>query len=42
MAAAAAIVIGDEVLSGKVRDANGPYLIEKLRSVGLPCGASSP
>lgn len=33
---AAAIVIGDEVLSGKVRDLNGPYLTDKLRSIGLP------
>jgi len=33
---AAAIVIGDEVLSGKVRDQNGPYLIDKLRSIGVP------
>lgn len=33
---AAAIVIGDEILSGKVQDTNGPYLIQKLREVGLP------
>ncbi len=33
---AAAIVIGDEILSGKIRDANGPYLIDKLRGVGMP------
>lgn len=35
---AAAIVIGDEILSGKIRDANGPYLIDKLRSVGTRLG----
>lgn len=35
---AAAIVIGDEILTGKIRDENGPYLIERLRSVGKPLG----
>jgi molybdenum cofactor synthesis domain-containing protein len=35
---AAAIVIGDEVLSGKVRDANGPYLIDRLRAAGIRLG----
>lgn len=35
---AAAIVIGDEILSGKIRDSNGPFLIETLRSLGLPLG----
>lgn len=35
---AAAIVIGDEVLSGKVRDANGPYLIDRLRAGGIRLG----
>lgn len=33
---AAAIVIGDEILSGKIQDTNGPYLVQKLRAVGLP------
>ncbi len=33
---AACVVIGDEVLSGKVKDQNGPYLIEKLRGAGVP------
>lgn len=33
---AAAIVIGDEILSGKIRDSNGPYLTDKLRGVGMP------
>jgi len=36
MRCAAAIVIGDEVLSGKVRDENGPYLVAKLREAGVP------
>jgi molybdenum cofactor synthesis domain-containing protein len=35
---AAAIVIGDEILTGKIRDTNGPYLVDKLRSVGLRLG----
>ncbi|AKU90502.1 competence/damage-inducible protein A [Vulgatibacter incomptus] len=33
---AAAIVIGDEILSGKIRDSNGPLLVDVLRSVGAP------
>lgn len=33
---AAVIVIGDEILSGKIRDANGPYLVDKLRGAGVP------
>lgn len=32
---AAAIVIGDEVLSGKVRDENGPYLVDRFRAAGI-------
>ncbi len=35
---AAAIVIGDEVLSGKVRDENGPYLIDRFRAAGIGVG----
>lgn len=35
---AAAVVIGDEVLSGKVRDENGPYLIAALRGAGISLG----
>lgn len=35
---AAAIVIGDEVLSGKVRDQNGPYLVARFRSAGIGVG----
>jgi molybdenum cofactor synthesis domain-containing protein len=32
---AAAIIIGNEVLSAKVEDANGPYLVARLREHGL-------
>ncbi len=32
---AAVIVIGNEVLSGKVKDANTPYFIERLRGLGI-------
>lgn len=32
---AAVVIIGNEVLSGKVADANGPYLIRRLREVGV-------
>lgn len=35
MPRAAALVIGNEILSGKVRDTNGPYLIERLRALGV-------
>jgi len=38
MGRAAIIVIGDEILTGKIRDANGPYLVDKLREVGMPLG----
>jgi molybdenum cofactor synthesis domain-containing protein len=34
MPTAAVIVIGNEILSGKFRDENGPYLIERLRVLG--------
>ncbi len=33
---AAAVIIGNEVLTAKVVDANGPYLIQRLREVGIP------
>lgn len=33
---AAAVVIGDEILSGKIRDSNGPFLIDTFRNLGLP------
>ena len=36
---AAAIVIGNEVLSAKVEDANGPYLVARLREHGIPLRA---
>jgi len=32
---AAALIIGDEILSGKVRDTNGPVLIDLLRGLGV-------
>ncbi len=35
---AAALIIGDEILTGKIRDANGPFLIDTLRGLGLPLG----
>ena len=28
------VIIGDEILSGKFADENGPYLIERLRELG--------
>ncbi|RKH61386.1 competence/damage-inducible protein A [Corallococcus llansteffanensis] len=33
---AAAIIIGNEVLTAKVKDENGPHLIQRLREVGIP------
>lgn len=33
---AAAIIIGNEVLTAKVLDANGPLLIRRLREIGIP------
>ncbi len=35
MTTAAAIIIGDEILSGRVRDANGPPLIELFAEIGV-------
>lgn len=35
MATAGLIVIGDEILSGKVADTNAPFLISELRSLGM-------
>lgn len=35
MKTAAIIIIGNEVLSGKVADANSPFLIAELRSLGV-------
>jgi molybdenum cofactor synthesis domain-containing protein len=34
-ATAAVVVVGSEVLSGKVQDANGPYLTRRLRELGV-------
>ena len=33
---AAAVIIGNEVLTAKVVDANGPHLIRRLRETGIP------
>jgi molybdenum cofactor synthesis domain-containing protein len=33
---AAAVIIGNEVLTAKVVDANGPHLIRRLRDLGIP------
>lgn len=35
MTTVAALIIGDEILSGKVRDTNAPALIEALRDLGV-------
>jgi molybdenum cofactor synthesis domain-containing protein len=35
MPTAAVIVIGNEILSGKFGDENGPYLIRRLREIGV-------
>ncbi len=32
---AAAIIVGNEILSGKIRDENGPYLLRGLRALGV-------
>ena len=34
MKAAAILIIGDEVLSGEVRDENGPWLVGRLTALG--------
>ncbi len=36
MDAAAIVVIGNELLSGKVQDKNSPFLIGELRELGMP------
>ncbi|MAB88124.1 MAG: hypothetical protein CMJ90_01530 [Planctomycetes bacterium] len=36
MNAAAIVVIGNEILSGKVQDRNSPFLIRELRELGVP------
>lgn len=32
---AALLIIGNEILSGKIRDENGPYLLRELRALGV-------
>ena len=34
MPTAAVVVIGNEILTGKFRDENGPFFIERLRALG--------
>lgn len=36
---ATAVIIGNEVLTAKVKDENGPHLIKRLREVGIPLRA---
>ncbi|MEO0604257.1 MAG: molybdopterin-binding protein, partial [Myxococcota bacterium] len=38
MPTAAVIIIGDEILSGKFSDENGPFLIGRLRALGTDLG----
>jgi molybdenum cofactor synthesis domain-containing protein len=38
-ATAAVLVVGSEVLSGKVQDENGPYLAKRLRALGVELSA---
>lgn len=38
MPSAAVIIIGNEILSGKFPDENGPYLIRRLRELGVDLG----
>lgn len=33
---AAAVIIGNELLTAKIKDLNGPLLIERLRQIGMP------
>jgi molybdenum cofactor synthesis domain-containing protein len=41
MPSAAIVVIGNEILSGKVTDANSPYLCRELRALGVEVGRIS-
>ncbi len=34
---AALVIIGNEILSGKVADTNGPFLLRRLRQLGIRC-----
>lgn len=36
MSHATILIVGDEVLSGRIADANGPWLASRLRDLGLP------
>lgn len=38
MATAAIVIIGNEILTGKFRDENGPYLVDRLRALGVDVG----
>ena len=38
MASAAIIIIGNEILTGKFADENGPFLIQRLRQLGCDLG----
>src|SRR4051812_25804124 len=33
---AAAVIVGNELLTAKIQDANGPYLIQRLRAQAIP------
>ena len=35
MTTAAAVIIGDEILTGKFADENGPWLIARCRTLGV-------
>jgi molybdenum cofactor synthesis domain-containing protein len=35
MRSAAILIVGDEILSGEIRDENGPYLIQRLAGAGV-------
>jgi molybdenum cofactor synthesis domain-containing protein len=32
------VIVGNEILSGKVPDGNGPFLVKQLRELGVPLG----
>jgi molybdenum cofactor synthesis domain-containing protein len=36
MRSAALLVVGDEILSGEIRDENGPFLLRRLRDLDVP------
>jgi molybdopterin-biosynthesis enzyme MoeA-like protein len=41
MPTAGVLVIGNEILSGKVADANSPYLCRELRELGVDLQSAS-